>query len=117
MAKSKTREVFLRESKGGFNIFGEKGVEKGDYNFDGISALKKLLSKEKARLLDAIKYKKPKSIYGLAKILNRPFKAVMDDIKLLERFGFIDLIKEKTKNRVRHKPEIVVDNIIIHVKI
>jgi len=56
-------------------------------------------------------------VYDLAKKLGRGFKSVNDDIKLLERFGLIDLIEEKTKNRRRYKPEIVVDSIMIHLKI
>jgi predicted transcriptional regulator len=117
MTKTKVREVFIKESKGSFSLFGSKEEEKEEYDFDGLSSLKKLLSKEKAKILDVIKYKKPGSIYSLAKMLERPFKAVFDDVKLLERFGFIELIAEKTKNRIRHKPEIVVDHMIIHVKI
>jgi predicted transcriptional regulator len=113
MVRKKTREVTIKESAGSFTLFNKNE----EYDFDGISSLKKILSNEKARILDTIKYKNPKSIYGLAKMLGRPFKAVMDDIQLLERFGFIELIKEKTKNRVRHKPEIVVDEMIIHFKI
>ena len=117
MAKTKIREVTVKEEKGSFGIFSSGTLKKGEYNFDGLSALRQLLSKEKAKMLDAIKYKEPSSIYGLAKILERPFKAVMDDVKLLERFGFIHLIKEKTKKRIRHRPEISVDHMIIHVKI
>ena len=117
MVKIKTREVYLKESKGNFSLFGSKGEADEEYDFDGISSLKKILSKEKARILDVIKYKKPRSIYELAKILKRPFRAVFDDIKLLERFGFIDMILEKDKGRVRHRPEIVVDQITIHIKI
>ncbi len=117
MVKTKTREVTIKESKGSFSIFSSSPEKEGKYDFDGLTALRQLLSKEKAKMLDAIKYKEPKSIYGLAKILGRPFKATMDDIKLLERFGFIHLIKEKTKNRVRHRPEISVDHMIIHLKI
>lgn len=117
MARTKVREVEIRESKGGFIFSGGKKVSKDEYNFDGLESLKKLLSKEKARMLDAIKYKKPTSIYNLAKILERPFKAVFDDVKLLERFGFIVLIEEKTKKRIRHKPEIAIDHLIIHLRI
>jgi hypothetical protein len=36
---------------------------------------------------------------------------------LLERFGFIDLIEEKTKKRIRHRPEIIVDSVVINIKI
>ena len=117
MARSKTREITIKESKGGFSIFSKGSSGKGEYDFDGISALRQLLSNEKARMIYTIKNENPKSIYGLAKTLKRPFKAVMDDVKLLERFGFIDLLEEKTKKRVRHRPIIVVDNITIHVRI
>jgi predicted transcriptional regulator len=117
MPKTKVREVFIRESKGDFKLFKQNKIPDDDFNFDGISSLKKILSKEKAKILDAIKYKNPKSIYHLAKILGRPFKAVFDDVKLLERVGFIELIAERDKKRIRHKPEIIVDQITIHVKI
>ena len=116
--KTKTREVYIRKENGTFNIFSnEKKVSKDEYDFDGLDSLRKLLSKEKARMLDAIKYKKPTSIYDLAKILNRPFKAVIDDVKILERFGFIELLPEEVNKRTRHKPVISVDQITIHLKI
>lgn len=114
---SKTREVTIIESKGAFSIFKKSKISKKDYDFSGLLALRQLLSNEKARILHIIKNKKPASIYELAKILGRGFKTVNDDIKLLERFGFIDLIEEKTKKRIRHRPEIVVDSVTINVKI
>ena len=112
--KTKIREITITESKGTFSIF-RKGKE--DYDYSGILALRQLLSNEKARILHTIKTQKPISIYDLAKKLGRSFKSVNDDVKLLERFGFIDLIEEKTKNRKRYKPEIVVDLITIHLKV
>jgi predicted transcriptional regulator len=117
MAKTKVREITIKESKGGFGIFKKGSTSKKDYDFSGILALRQLLSNEKARILHVIKTEKPKSIYELAKKLERGFKSVNDDIKLLERFGFVDLIEEKTKNRIRHKPEIVVDTITIHLRV
>ena len=78
--------------------------DKEDYDFEGLSALRKILSNEKARLLNTIKTQSPNSIYKLARILGRDFKSVSNDIKLLERFGFIDMISEKTGNRERLKP-------------
>jgi len=112
--KIKTREITITESKGAFSIFG-KG--KKDYDYSGVLILRQILSKEKARILHVIKTQKPKSIYDLAKKLGRSFKSVNDDIKLLDRFGFIDLIEEKTKNRKRYRPEIVVDSITIHLRV
>jgi predicted transcriptional regulator len=117
MAKTKVREITIRESKGAFSIFKTPEVSKESYDFSGMLALRQLLSNEKARILDAIKTQKPVSIYDLAKKLNRGFKSVNDDIKLLERFGFIELIEEKTKERTRHRPVIAVDLITINIKI
>ena len=112
---TKIREISIKESKGAFSIFKKSGTSKKDYNFSGMQALRQLLSNEKARIIDVIKTQKPGSIYELAKKLNRNFKSVIDDLKLLERFGFIDLISEKTKNRIRHRPEVVVDKITINI--
>jgi predicted transcriptional regulator len=121
MAKTKTREITIAESKGTFSIFKpaflSKESPKEEYDFEGISALRQVLNNEKARILHTIKTQKPISIYDLAKKLGRGFKSVSDDVKLLKRFGFIDLVEEKTKDRIRHRPEIVVDTITINIKL
>ena len=113
----KVREITIKQSKGTFSIFKKSQTAKKDYDFSGIMALRQLLSNEKARILHVIKTENPTSIYNLAKKLNRGFKSVSDDIKLLERFGFIELIEEKTKKRIRHVPKIIVDTMTIHVKV
>ena len=110
------REITIKRSKGTFSIF-KKSSSKEDYDFSGILALRQLLSNQKARILHVIKTQKPQSIYQLAKKLERGFKSVNDDVKILERFGFIELIEEKTKNRVRHRPVILVDTVTLNVKI
>ena len=115
--KTKTREITIIESHGAFSIFRKQKITKESYDFSGISALRQLLSNEKARILHVIKVEKPGSIYELAKKLGRGFKSVNDDIKLLERFGFVELIEEKTKNRIRHRPEVIVDNVIINIRV
>jgi len=119
MAKgTKTREINIVEEGGAFKTFFKKITgEHSDYDFEGIVALRKLLSNEKARILHTIKAKKPSSIYDLAKILKRDFKSVKDDINLLERFGFIDLIAEKTGKRERLRPILIVDSVHINVKV
>lgn len=115
MSSRKVREITIQESKGTFSIL--KNSSNKEYDFSGISALRQILSNEKSRILDVIKSQNPSSIYDLTKKLGRNFKSVSDDIKLLERFGFIELVEEKTKNRIRHKPIIVVDTITVHFKI
>jgi len=112
-----TREITITESKGAFSLFKKPSKEKEAYDFSGLSALRQLLNNEKARLLNVIKTEKPSSLYDLAKKLDRSFKSVHDDVKLLERFGFLQIIEEKVKNRTRHKPQIVTDTITIHIKL
>jgi predicted transcriptional regulator len=112
-----TREITIKESKGTFSIFKKPSTNKENYDFSGISALKQVLSNEKARILDVIKNESPKSLYELAKKLGRNFKSVHDDVKLLERFGFIEIVEEKTKNRIHHRPKLVADSITIHIKL
>jgi len=115
--KTKTRDITIMETKGTFSIFKDRKKKKEDFEFSGILALRQLLSNERARMLYTIKTQNPGSIYHLAKMLGRSFKSVSDDIKLLERFGFIELIEEKTKKRIRHKPEIIVDEVHVNIKI
>jgi len=116
--KSKTREITIVEKSGTFSTFFKMfSHDDTPYDFEGISALRKLLSNEKARILHTIKTRSPNSIYELAKMLKRDFKSVIQDIKLLQRFGFIDMIREKTGNRKRLKPIIVIDSLYINLKL
>ena len=114
---AKVREITFHESQEKFKVFKKPRTSKEDYDFSDVLALRQLLTNEKARILHAIKHHKPKSVYELSKILKRGFKSVNDDVKLLQRFGFIELMKEKDKQRIRHRPRIAVDTITIHLKI
>lgn len=115
--KTKTREIDIVDKGGAFNTFFKRftGEEK-EYDFEGIDSLRKLLSNEKARIIHTLKIKNPKSIYELAKILKRDFSSVSEDIKLLQRFGFIEMIAEKTGKRSRLKPILSVDSINIKIR-
>lgn len=116
--KSKTREINIVDNEGVFSAFFKKfSHEKSDLDFDSLASLRKLLSNEKAKILHTIKTKKPNSIYDLAKKLDRDFKSVSDDIKILERFGFVDMVSEKTGKRSRLKPVIATEKLIITVQI
>jgi predicted transcriptional regulator len=113
---SKTRDITLVEKGGTFSsLIWKFGKPTTKYDFDALSTLRKVLSNEKARLLHTIKTKNPKSIYELAKILGRDFKSVSEDIKLLGRFGFIEMIAEKTGKRQRLKPVVVIDSLHINL--
>src|SRR3989344_853995 len=100
--KNRIREINIVDDEGVFTSFFKKFThESNEFDFDSLSSLRKLLSNEKARILYMIKTKKPSSIYNLAKLLSRDFKSVSEDIKLLERFGFIEMIAERTGKRER----------------
>lgn len=117
MSKTKTREITLTENASGFSFFKKPNAEIEKLDFEDVSVLRRLLSKEKARMLYVLKHENPHSIYDLAKKLERPFKAVFDDLKLLQRMGFVDIVQEKSKKRICHKPILVVDQLTIHFKI
>lgn len=115
--KNKTREITIIDEEGAFNVLFKRFSGEKEYDFEGLGVLRKLLSNEKARLMHVIKTKKPSSIYGLAKELKRDFKSVSEDIKLLEKFGFIEMVSEKSGRREKLKPTLAVDSMYIKIKV
>ena len=111
----KTRTITIAEKGGTFSTIFHK--IKGSKKESGISSLRQLLSNEKARLLHICKTKQPASIYELAKILGRDFKAVRQDIRLLEQFGFIELISSHKHGRERLRPLVDADQVVITVNL
>lgn len=114
--KSKTRYLNIDVNSSGFlsRIIGSR---KNAYDSSDVSLLKQLLSKEKARILYVLKNNKPKSIYELAKILGRDFKSVRDDLKLLEKFGFIEFYETKNGKRRSLTPNLIVNQVNVVVNI
>ena len=90
---------------------------KGGKKESEIFNLRQVLSNEKARLLHICKTKQPASIYELAKILSRDFKAVRHDIRILEQFGFIELVSSHKHGRERLRPVIDADKVIITINL
>ena len=113
--RTKIRYVDINVNKGGF-VSKLIGADKS-HDFSDIKLLRNLLSNEKARILYALKSEKPKSIYGLTKILGRDFKSVRDDIKVLERFGFIEFHAEKTGKRESLMPVLIIEKLQIIIDI
>lgn len=113
---TKTRTISLSEKEGTFSTLFHrfKSTKKQESE---IASLRHLLSNEKARLLHICKTKQPASIYELAKLLGRDFKAVRQDIKLLEKFGFIELVSSHKQGRERLAPIVDVDEIVITINI
>ncbi|VVB78479.1 Uncharacterised protein [uncultured archaeon] len=80
-----------------------------------VSSIRNILSNEKARLLHIAKTKQPESIYKLAKLLGRDFKSVRHDIKILEQFGFIELVSSHKKGRELLRPVVDADQVVITI--
>ena len=64
---------------------------KGVIVFTSLSAIAKALSPARLELLGVILKQKPASIYALSKLVERDFKNVYSDIRLLVEIGLIDL--------------------------
>ena len=116
MAKQiKSKNINLSVSEGNFLTILSK--IRGDNKNSDISDLRQLLSNEKARLLHVAKTKQPESVYMLAKLLNRDFKSVRHDIRILEKFGMIELMSSHKKGRERLRPLVDTDQIIITINL
>ena len=85
-----------------------KRIEKGEkiklnkIVFNDVETLRSILTTERVRVLHCIKEKKPKSIYELAKMLDRNWRLVAKDVELLSNLGIVKLEKkEKPKEIIR----------------
>ncbi len=113
--RTKTRYVDINVNQESFvsRLIGSKK----EYDSSDVALLRQVLSREKAKILYVLKIKKPKSMYSLAKILGRDFKSVRDDLKLLERFGFIEFHSFKTGKRESLTPTLIIEQLQILVNI
>lgn len=72
-------------------------------SFETPELMREMLTKERLRTLRTIREKEPKTIYALAKILERPYSNVFGDVKKLAEMGLIGLGKEKGATRPKAK--------------
>lgn len=116
MSSKKTRIINLYVTPSTFSsLFKRLRGDKSDYDFSGLLDLRQILSNEKARILNTLKTHNIESIYHLSRVLGRDFKSVSNDIKLLHKFGFIDLIPESKGKRKKLRPKITIDSLQINI--
>ncbi len=106
------KNVSLKLQKSAFSAFFH--FFSGEEQYQEVSKVRALLSNERAKILQTIKESNPQSIYHLAKILGRDFKAVRRDIDLLTHFGIIRLEKQG-KTRESLKPVLNLDTLQINI--
>jgi len=114
----KTKEDLFNEVK---EVWGR--LERGDrikkhegISFENIEAMRKILSEERLRILKTIKKGHPKSIYELAKLLNRDIKNTFNDVRFLAQIGLIELKKTK-EGREKTIPKVNYDRILLEIPV
>jgi len=114
----KSKEDLFNEVK---EVWGR--IEKGEQvkkhegiSFENIEAMRKILSEERLRILKTIKKEHPKSIYELAKFLNRDIKNTFDDVQFLAQIGLIELQKMK-EGREKTILKVNYDRILLEIPV
>jgi len=91
-------------------------IKPGIY-FESLEVMRKAITHERVKILTVIKEKHPKSIYELAKLLNRNLKNVADDVHYLAELGLIELEKEKSNGREKIIPLVNYDKILLEIPV
>lgn len=117
MAIKSDRELFKEVKKVWKNL--EKGGKvpkhEGIY-FEDLDTMRKILTEGRLKILKTIKKNSPRSIYELAKLIERDVKNTFDDVQFLAQVGLIEL--KKTKNgRVKTTPQVNYDQILLEIPV
>lgn len=82
-------------------------------SFPDFESLGRVITGARLELLQAIRIHKPKSIQELAKVVERDFKNVYQDVKLLAEYGLIEL--KEAGPRKASKPEANFSELVLAV--
>jgi predicted transcriptional regulator len=97
---------------------GRRVPKKSDgVGFTSIEAARNFLTRERLALMRTIRTRHPGSLYELAKIVNRDFKNVQDDIRILERHGLVRISKEQRGKRKVKVPQVLFEEIALKIAI
>lgn len=91
---------------------GEADIRDDELVCDSMDAMLKLMSKSRFDVFAAIMERKPRSLYELAKVLNKDAGNVLRDAKVLESLGLIKLVTTKDGDRERLRPQALYDKIV-----
>lgn len=119
MAKKRilSKTITIQAEQGAFTAIFNRFTSQKDGKNPDLGLLRSVLSHEKSRLLHILKTKQPNSIYELAKLLGRDFKSVRQDIRVLEDFGFVEMIPVYKGKRQKLKPILVINQLKINIEI
>jgi predicted transcriptional regulator len=88
-----------------------------EVGFTSIEAARNFLTRERLALLRAIRIRRPSSLYELAKMVDRDFKNVQEDIRILQRHGLVRIAKEPRGKRKVKVPQVPFDEIALRIAI
>ena len=88
-----------------------------EVGFTSIEAARNFLTRERLALLRAIRTRHPSSLYQLAKVMNRDFKNIQEDIRVLERHGLVRIAKESRGKRTVKVPHVPFEEIALRIAI
>ena len=121
--KIKKIKVLIEQQEEFFNRIGKlvrsvektrKKIAKETLSVGSFEDLAKALTLKKRELIRVIKNQKPKSIYELAKIVNRKQENVFNDVKFLEDLGLLETKKE-VNGRERIQPFVNFDKLEVEI--
>lgn len=109
--KKKVKEELREIDKGK-----AKKLREDSISFQSLNQFRKFLTPKRLELLRVIRHKKPRSMYELAKLVNRTPENVNTDIKFLETLGFVELTRIK---EIRRKlvPEVNYDKMTLEIAV
>ena len=84
--------------------------------FEDVKTLRSILTPARIELMHVIRVKNPESIYELAKMTNRKWRAVANDIEILNTAGLVELDKREEPKEVV-KPSVNFNKMNIGVSI
>jgi|TARA_B100001971_G_C18019600_1_gene446671 predicted transcriptional regulator len=93
-----------------------KKLSEDSISFQSLNQLRKFLTPKRLELLRVVRHKKPKSMYELAKLVDRTPENVNTDVKFLENLGFIEVTKVKDI-RKKSVPEVSYDKMTLEIAV
>lgn len=100
----------MNRIKEGSSVKPKKGL-----SFGSVEDFREFFTPRRIELLRVIKHRNPGSLYELAKLTGRDFKAVVTDIKILEKYGILDTKKVALKNGYKVKPIFDYDRLCVDI--
>jgi predicted transcriptional regulator len=117
MASKSTKTRYFELNAREFGLIPKFFSKEREIDFSDMETLRKILSNEKSRILYTLKHEKITSIYNLSRKLKRDFKSIYEDLKFLERLGFIEFHSEKKGKREKLIPVLLTEKIELIISI